>query len=454
MRQIKKPDVLECMALLGSVLCAWFTAAGFVGTARAQLPTSQPDAQHLAEHPAGVLEDWLNPWRGFKKEMEELRLTPSLGLTFITQNSIGGVDRNGAVRQTLSADYGFRITLLGDDSPGSSADYGRIGFLSETRLGNGLSSVKVGSLLGVNDDPGSGGFSENQTLAVTELWWEQTFFERRLTLTIGKMHANSYIETNAFANDQTQFFMGSGLVFNPTLPLPQDGLALRLKYAPYDWFDTQLYLHDAEADIRETGLNTAFHGRSDFFGAFEAALRPKFGGRRGNYRFLLWYDPRPKARWRSDPSLIPVFNFAGPRPPLINWSRGQTPNFQRGDMGFTLSFDQELTDRLGVFFRYGLAAEAVSTFRHFWSLGGQLEGLIPGRQADLVGIGVAQGIISREARKYGGFSDQETVFECYYRIQLTSWLHVTPDIQVVLNPGANRGAHPAVVFGVRAQMNF
>jgi carbohydrate-selective porin OprB len=45
------------------------------------------------------------------------------------------------------------------------------------------------------------------------------------------------------------------------------------------------------------------------------------------------------------------------------------------------------------------------------------------------------------------------VYEAYYNMQITKWLHVTPDIQYIRHP-AEQDAADAVVVGLRAQMSF
>ena len=48
----------------------------------------------------------------------------------------------------------------------------------------------------------------------------------------------------------------------------------------------------------------------------------------------------------------------------------------------------------------------------------------------------------------------ETFLELQYRLQLTKTLELSPDIQIVLNPGSNRGTDTIVVPGIRLTMVF
>ena len=44
--------------------------------------------------------------------------------------------------------------------------------------------------------------------------------------------------------------------------------------------------------------------------------------------------------------------------------------------------------------------------------------------------------------------------ETYYNIEITPWLHITPDLQVIVDPGGSDRHDVAVVYGLRAQINF
>ena len=106
---------------------------------------------------------------------------------------------------------------------------------------------------------------------------------------------------------------------------------------------------------------------------------------------------------------------------------------------------------LGLFARYGCADGAVNDIRCFWSVGAQYQGLIPTRDHDVLGFGVAQGVLSPHA---GFTSATETAYEVYYNAEVAPWLTVSPSVQVIDDPGGDRGARDSVVFGVRVQMAF
>jgi porin len=105
---------------------------------------------------------------------------------------------------------------------------------------------------------------------------------------------------------------------------------------------------------------------------------------------------------------------------------------------------------LGGFFRYSYAHGDVSEIEHFWSLGMQYEGLIPTRDKDVLAFGFAQSMDSTQYRhEIDSRADRESIYELYYAIKVTPWLVITPDIQVITNPGANKDGRDALVGGLR-----
>jgi len=50
--------------------------------------------------------------------------------------------------------------------------------------------------------------------------------------------------------------------------------------------------------------------------------------------------------------------------------------------------------------------------------------------------------------------DSEQGIEFYYNIEITPWLHITPDVQVIIDPGGSDDNDTAIVCGLRMQMSF
>lgn len=306
-----------------------------------------------------------------------------------------------------------------------------------------IDETSIGSVFGVNGD-GAG----RRVMDVTEVWYEQAMFDETLRFRFGKLDIGGGFECrgcpvsfdgSAYANDETAQFLNSALVNNPTIPMPEMGLGAVLYWNPIEWWYASIGAADAQADPRETGFCTTFGGEDYFFVAAETGVAPVLDNGRGPmpgaYRIGVWNDAQDKERF-SD-SVI-----------------------EKDDVGFYISADQmvykenegeEDSQGLGVFTRYGAANKKVNEVVDFWSLGMQYQGLIEGRDDDVLGVGYAKGIFSTEA----GYADaHESVFEVYYNAAVAPWLSLSPSVQFVDNPGGDNAVDDTVVVGIRAQGAF
>ncbi len=306
-----------------------------------------------------------------------------------------------------------------------------------------IDETSIDSVFGVNGD-GAG----RRAMDVTEVWYEQAMFDETLRFRCGKLDFGGGFECrgcpvsfdgSAYANDETAQFLNNALVNNPTIPMPDVGLGAVLYWNPIEWWYASIGAADAQADGRETGFRTTFTGEDYFFIAVETGVAPVLdngnGPMPGAYRIGVWNDAQDKERF-SDSTI------------------------ERDDVGFYISADQmvyketegeEDSQGLGLFTRYGMADKKVNDIADFWSMGMQYQGLIEGRDDDVLGLGYAKGILSVEA---GFDAVHESVFEVYYNAQIAPWISLSPSIQFVDNPGGDNAVDDAVVIGLRAQGAF
>lgn len=414
-------------------------------TPEAAAPAEQTAAETKLERPFDFLhnERLTGGWWGARPWLEERGIALDLGLTTIYQhNAHGGVQTRHAHR--VSGTYDLELTF--DFAALKLWKGGTLYALAEGSWDAGISEAGyVGDLFGVNGDA-----LPNQAIQVSELWYEQAFLDEKLRVRFGKLDLTTDFDTNAFANDETAQFLNLGLINAANIPFPDRGQGIQFVATPLDWFYFSAGVADADAGDRETGFRTAYHGPANTFSMYEFGLTPVFqtgwGQLPGHYRFGLWYDPQPKEKFFDD--------LGG---------RLRTAPLKRDDVGFYTSCDQVIfrenplvegdEQGLGLFFRYAFAHEDVNTIEHFWSVGGQYQGLIPTRDEDILAFGVAQGVLSEQLQLTGANPHRETALELYYRIQVFPWLTVSPDFQWILRPGGEDG-RDAFVAGIRLQMAF
>jgi len=312
----------------------------------------------------------------------------------------------------------------------------------------GTDPLSVGSYFGVNTNAyGSREFD------IVELWYQQGFANNKFQLRIGKIDLTGGFECKGccvsfdgsrYANDETTQFMNGALVNNPTIPFPDEGLGIVGFYNPIEWWYISAGIADAQSDFRETGFTTTFHDEDYFFGIAETGFVTEIdsanGPLTGAYRFGMWYDPQPKTN--SDDA-------------------DDSEKLYRDDTGYYLSFDQMVykensqhqdTQGLGMFFRYGYAPSKTNDLTNFVSAGVQYQGLLEGRDDDVLGFGFARGFFS-ELSKETYTQDGETVYEIYYNAQLLPYANITPSLQYITHPGGVSTPN-AVVLAVRVHIVF
>ena len=388
-----------------------------------------------------------NGFFGLNNRLADSGLELRLSATQIyQQNTRGGISTHRkAGRFTGSYD----LELTADLQKLLGIEGGRFYILTESSFSNGIDGPSVGSYFGVNGD-GEG----NRSIMVTEMWYEQSAFDDNLRVRVGKLdltggfdHHNCPVafDCSMYANNENNQFLNSALINNPTIPFPDRGLGVAAYLHPMSSWYLSAGAADAKADSRETGFNTTFDGQSDFFYIFETGITPKItsakGPLQGAYRIGLWVDGQNKQKFSDGENHRNDTGFYTTCDQML-WKEKDEPNDSQG---------------LGGFFRAGFANGKFDDVTDFWSIGLQYQGLLEGRDDDVLAFGMAQGVFTEQANANDGngySSDNETVFETYYNIAVTPWLHISPDVQYIANPGGDKAVNDAVVVGIRIQMVF
>jgi len=390
----------------------------------------------------------LGDWGGMRTDTEEAGVNFSFLLGTMSQTNFrGGQNTHNAHETGGKSFYNFELDLEKMGLLPGATIFARV-----IQTWNSGIREDVGSLTPPYWSAGSSG---DRSFELDKWWYRQRLFDDRLEFRLGKLqNISDLVDKNVYADNYMGKFMNSALGFNQTIPV-RKGLGAFVRVWPVDWLYVQGMVVDP--DYSQTtcshgfgGFDTAFGGEDRFTAFWELGLVPRFDTARGrltgHYRFGTWLDPGPKE--------IFVNNLGGLR----------TPQHRNDDMGFYFNFDQMVWKEnddpkdkqgLGVFARYGGAHADVNRINHFWSTGTAYQGLIESRDADVLAFGVAQSILSsRYRRNIDPRADRETVYELYYAIKLTPWCTITPDIQVITNPGGNKDARDALVGGLRVKIVF
>jgi high affinity Mn2+ porin len=274
----------------------------------------------------------------------------------------------------------------------------------EATGGDGLDS-RIDNFSTLNGVAGSTG----DTVRFREAWVEHAAFNDRLVLTAGKIDMSNYFDSNAVANDENSQFLAGAFVHSAVLPFPANGPGARLeaKLAESVTFGLGYGSGDADsADIFDHG-----------FGIAELAYQCKAGELEGNYRAYASLD-------------------------------GSNPDTKKG-VAFGLSLDQQITDKLTLFARYGQSNEDVYELKQAWSAGGQYVGLFPNRNDDVLGFAYGQILAIADVA-----GSQEKLAEVYYKYKVNEQIEVAPVVQYLINPAGDSSRDNVVALALRTQISF
>ena len=340
-----------------------------------------------------------------------LGITIEAGGTFVLQ----GVSKanDGTDKGITDASFSFDLGL------GKEFDNGGMLFAHiEGAHGDGLCETSIEAYSSVNADAGS----TDNLLEITEFWYEQPLFDKKVTVTFGKLNAGGYFDENAAANDETEQFLASMFVNNTAIALPDNNVGLRVTYSPVEFLDiTYAYINQND-DLNRVNTNG--------FNAVQATL--KYSDK-GNYRVMYW----------------------GSNIDEVSFKTGE----EASGYGIALSLDHQIAEDIILFGRYGYQNPEVYELSSAWSFGAQFGGGIWSRDNDVVGIAVGQNIVSKDYVDSvgGGYSDDiETQAEAYYKLGINDNVAFTPVLQYVVKPMGGNAAddNDVVTFGIRMQVSF
>lgn len=119
----------------------------------------------------------------------------------------------------------------------------------------------------------------------------------------------------------------------------------------------------------------------------------------------------------------------------------------------TASFGAANRQTLSAFIRYGTANGALNPFDRYIGAGMIMSGFVPQRPDDQIGVSVAMAGCGADFRAANNAQSHETALEFTYVLPITDRLQIQPDIQYIINTGADPGLENALVIGVRLELN-
>ncbi|MEZ5987801.1 MAG: carbohydrate porin [Planctomycetota bacterium] len=266
---------------------------------------------------------------------------------------------------------------------------------------------------------------------VREAYWRQEFGGGFAGFKLGRLDAGRDIQRFEYMRElQGRAFAYTPTIYDyPTRPDQGDGVELFVTPEPEMTFRLDVIDRNDSP-----GLYPDQDGRSYMIlleGAFE------------------WWDEQRRGRirmgtWRHTGAFDDVNGVR--RNELWGWWVGVEKDLLRVEDGRGGAFAVSAFSQLAKGDRF------VQFVRDQWVLGARVQGLIPGRARDSLGLALSKAYTNKP--QAGGVDGNELVVETFYRVELLETLVLQPDLQFWHQPGGDRDREDMWVFQVRAAFVF
>jgi porin len=290
-----------------------------------------------------------------------------------------------------------------------------------------------------------------------EAWLEQDLDGGKFSIRVGQVAIDSefFISTNGALFINSAFGVLPSVSMNMNVAVyPVAAPGVWLKATPNDSWSVQGGVYDGSVgDLHTTnrsGLRFNLNGR-------DGALLI------GEVAYTLHPPPAADGKQPPAPVLSGTYKLGG----FYNtddFPADTTGHPPHGDYGFYVIMDQNVWQAPGspgqglqAFGRVSAAPGDRNQVEFYTDGGLDYTGLFPGRNQDVMGLGLSYTKLSNALRNAQGNpypNHYEAIVELTYQAVMTPWLNVQPDLQYIFNPGALGTEPDALVVGLRFNMTF
>lgn len=266
---------------------------------------------------------------------------------------------------------------------------------------------ETGALWGYVDGFTDAGFE------VPELYFEDKFFDKALTVRYGQMAIDDLLDNHRLRSAKRSF-LNQAFSSSPAVGFPGSGLGLVTRWEGSGGWDVTLAMSNLESSNRDDA--SKWRLKSDAF--FEAL----------------------QVGW----------NFSGladkpARVQLLLWNADELPEAGLSSgHGASLTLEQKWGGRGRSFLRYAWSDGEAATASHFAMAGAALDM----RKADRLGISAGGGSSSSHHEAWQG------VVELFYRRQVGTNMQITPDLQFAFGDHLDGESDWIAIAGVRVGFTF
>ncbi len=389
-------------------------------------------------------------WGGLRSRLAERGIVPTLSYAADLQGDASGGLRK-AVRYFQNIGFDLQLDLeklVGLEGAGFNLSV-------SSRSGRSLTQDAVGNVFDVSQ------LCCGATIRLVNVAFEQRFLNGKVDLAIGRIATGDvFLTAPIYCRFVSSAFCGNpvGVFFDvPYSAYPTATWGVRATVRPVPELYLMAGFYDGDPNL----------GRNDVHGldwSWRSGVGNLLSGELG-----LRLGQHGEATELPGNFKLGGFWHTGPFTDL-----GGSGRTERGNGGFYLLLDQMVYREAGKGALQGLTSfvsllfapdDSLSQVPFFMNGGAVYRGIVPGRDADALLLGVAYGQFSpvqrgaqRAARDAGapGVTVQsfELVIELGYIVQLTKWLTLQPDVQYVVQPGGSDALRDAVVVGAQIAVSF
>lgn len=276
------------------------------------------------------------------------------------------------------------------------------------------------------------GWEGRQINQISECWYQQKLLDEKLRLKVGKQDANADF---GFLNSGWDF-MNLAFSVNPTIPMPtypdQANFGFVAEINPKEWLSIR------------NGIYSKFNVP---FNISEIEFKPTIKKLPGRYSIGAWEmsDSNGMSVSEYDYTTSSIYSNS------FNRNFGVYAQFEQ------MVYKEKKNDEndmqgLVVFGQFGMSPSNRNDMSRYVGGGLHYVGPIPNRDKDRAGIAVASGTFASRLGDIASQIGSETAIEAFYRVQVTPWFYLQPDVQFIMNPS---GCYAnSVAIGMRTVITF
>ena len=342
------------------------------------------------------------------------RLEERTGLRFTIDYSALVQHAHQSIGENLASSADFRFIARWRMWGRESGNVGRINFqLRNRHRYSSIPPSRLGTATG-SLWPTARGYND-RGWDVIHAYFQQYFPDQGFTFRLGLSRVDNMLDAYALRS-QRLFFINSAFSDNPGVAFPSFGPTALVGYSPIE--NLNITLGAGSSDFLQLESVGNLFRREDWFTGGQIGWSPQiFAEGSSLLQAMYWYG-------RAAPD-------------------SQTPDGE----GVSLVAQHVTPGDTTLFARYAYSTSTATIAQHMASTG---VGLTPFRDRgdDVFGLAFAYGRPSVRTLR------DQYVVESFYRIQLTSEIQLTPDIQFIFKPSLNPTEDLIVVVGGRARMSF